>query len=103
MGLQSMSPRVAGEAPWASAAGADRTGPLGRLARLGLAAVAGLSLASIVDEGGAVGFRRPSVLAEPSVWVLDAVTLALFAHLVGRLAAALAGERAARRWQGGAL
>ena len=48
-------------------------------------------------------FRRPSVLAEPSVGLLDAGMLAVFVHLVGRLAAALAGEAAARRWQLGAL
>ena len=98
-----MSSRVTGGAPRPSAAGADRTGPLGRLARLALAAAMGLALASLLDQGGAAGFRRPSVLAEPSVWVLHAGMLALFAHLVGRLAAALAGERAARRWQVGAL
>ena len=98
-----MASRVAGDAARPSAAGTDRTGPLGRLARLILAAAMGLSLASIVDQGGVVGFRRPSVLTEPSVWFLDASMLALFAHLVGRLAAALAGARAAPRWQLGAL
>ena len=50
-----------------------------------------------------VGFRGPSVLTEPSVWILDGAMLALFVHLVGRLASATAGEAAARRWQVGAL
>jgi hypothetical protein len=103
MRAQDTSSHVTDHASRPSAAGADRTGPLGRLARLIVAAAAGLFLSSILDEGGIVGFRRPSVLAEPSVWLLDAVMLALFAHLVGRLAAATVGERAARRWQCGAL
>ena len=81
----------------------DRTGPIGRLARLLLAAAAGLALASIVDQGGVAVFRRPAILTEPGVWILDATMLVLFVHLVGRLAAALAGEAAARRWQRGAL
>lgn len=100
---QAVGSRGAGTATCAGAAGSDRTGPLGRLARLILAAAAGIALASIVDEGGAAGFRRPTVLAEPSVWVLHATMLALFVHLVGRLAAAVAGERAARRWRRAAL
>ena len=50
-----------------------------------------------------MGFRGPSVLTELSVWLLDGTMLALFAHLVGRLASALTGERAARRWLLGAL
>lgn len=81
----------------------DRTGPLGRLARLALATVAALSLASIVDQGGVVGFRNPSVLTEPSVWFLDAVMLVAFVYLVGQLAAAQWGRAAARRWQFGAV
>lgn len=86
-----------------TSAAAYRTGPIGRLARLVLAAAMGLSLSSILDEGGAVGFRNPSVLTEPSVWLLDAVMLALFVHLVGRLAAVMVGEGVARRWRFGAL
>ena len=50
-----------------------------------------------------MGFRSPSVLAEPSVWILDGAMLALFVHLVGRLASAIAGEAVARRWQIGVL
>ena len=56
MSPQPMASRVAGEAQRTSAAD-YRTGPLGRLARLALAAAAALALASILDEGGAVGFR----------------------------------------------
>ena len=100
---QASRTRGVGHAPRTRAAGTYRTGPLGRLARLVLAAGLGLSLASVLDQGGAAGFRRPSVLAEPSVWLLDGAMLAVFVLLVGRLAAALAGEGAARRWQLGAL
>ena len=100
---QDTSSHSTDHASYPSAASAVRTGPLGRLVRLVLAAAAGLFLASIVDQGGVVGFRSPSILTEPSVWVLDAAMLAAFVHLVGRLAAVLAGERAARRWQRGAL
>ena len=86
-----------------TAAGTYRTGPIGRLARLTLAAVLGLSLSSIVDEGGIVGFRSPSILTELSVWFLDAVMLVLFVYLVGQLATALVGDQAARRWRFRAL
>ena len=103
MKSQTTSSQAMGHAPRTSAARTDRTGPIGRLARLILAAGLGLSLASVVDQGGVVGFRSPSVLTEPSVWLLDGAMLALFVHLVGRLASALAGEAAARRWQLGAV
>ena len=62
-----------------------------------------LALYSIVDEGGPASFRSTSVLSEPSVWVLHAVMLVLFVHLVGYLAATAAGKDAARRWQLSAL
>jgi hypothetical protein len=80
-----------------------RTGPIGRTARLLLAAAASGAFASIADQGGPVGFRNPSVLAEVSVWVLHAIMLALFVVLVGALATAIAGQGAARRWQRAAL
>src|SRR3712207_860967 len=102
MSPQTTSSQAVGQAPRGAPA-ADRTGPIGRLARLILAAGLGLSLASVVDQGGVVGFRSPSVLTEPSVWLLDGAMLALFVHLVGRLASALAGEAPARRWQLGAV
>lgn len=50
-----MGSQGAGDAP--HAAGSDRPGPLGRLARLGVAVTADLALASIIDEGGVAGFR----------------------------------------------
>ncbi len=98
-----MTVPITTQAAGVTAPGTYRTGPLGRLARLTLAAVAGLSLSSIVDEGGIVGFRSPSILTEPSVWFLDTVMLGLFVYLVGQLATVLAGEGAARRWRFRAL
>jgi hypothetical protein len=80
-----------------------RTGPIGRMARLLLAGFAGYALYSIIDEGGPASFRSTSVLSEASVWVLHAVMLVLFLHLVGYLAATAAGNDAARRWQLSAL
>jgi hypothetical protein len=76
-----------------------RTGPMGRVARLLLAGFAGYALYSIVDEGGPASFRSTSVLSEASVWVLHAVMLILFLHLVGYLSATAAGKDAAWRWQ----
>ena len=91
MRTQTTRSRAVGQAP-RGAAGTDRTGPVGRLARLVLAAGLGLSLASVLDQGGRVGFRSPSVLTEPSVWLLDAGMLMVFIYLVGQLATALVGE-----------
>jgi uncharacterized membrane protein len=81
----------------------SRTGPIGRLARLVLALVLGLSLYSIADQGGPASFRDPSNLAEPITWVLHVAMLAVFVLLVGQLAASTAGPAAARRWQYAAL
>ncbi len=77
----------------------SRTGPLGRLVRLGLAAGLALALASIVDDRGPARFRNPHVLTEPSAWLLHAVMLVIFVLLVGSIAAALRGRQVARRAQ----
>jgi hypothetical protein len=80
-----------------------RTGPVGRLARLVLAAAFAYPLLSIVGPGGSSRFRNPHILSEPSAWLLHILMLVTFIILVGALAAALAGERARRPWQLGAL
>jgi hypothetical protein len=81
---------------------APPTGPLGRLARVGLAAVGVVSLASIADSGGPASFQGVQNLLEPSLLFLDAVMLALFVALVGVLATSF-GARAAGRWQAASL
>ena len=86
-----------------SVAASNRTGPLGRLARLGWAAVSAVILASIVDGRGPARFRNPHVLTEPSAWLLHAVMLVVFVLLVGAIAAALGGRQVARRAQIGTL
>jgi MFS family permease len=78
------------------------TGPIGRVLRLVVAALAGASLLSIVDQRGLVGFRDPSVATELMVWFLTAVMLAVFATLVGALATA-AGRRSPWHWRLAAL
>jgi hypothetical protein len=67
---------------------AERTGPIGRTARLVLAAVLSASLLSLLDQGGVVGFRNPSVPTEFSVWLLTAFMVAGLATLVGAIASA---------------
>ena len=80
-----------------------RTGPLGRLVRLGWAAGLAAALASIVDGRGPARFRNPHVLTEPSAWLLHAVMLVLLVLLVGAIAEALGGRQVARRAQLGTL
>jgi hypothetical protein len=73
-----------------------QTGPLGRLARLGLFTLFAVSLYSIVDGQGSARFRNPHILSEPSAWLLHVTMLIVFVVLVGTLAAALvAGRRQA--------
>jgi len=55
-----------------------RTGPVGRLARLSLAAVYAASLLSIVDRRGSAHFRNPHILTEPLAWLLHLVMLTPF-------------------------
>ena len=84
-------------------AASPRTGPLGRLARLGWAAISAVVLVSIVDGRGPARFRNPHVLTEPSAWLLHAGMLLLFVLLVGAIAAQLGGRQVARRAQLGTL
>jgi hypothetical protein len=75
-----------------SSFGTTRTGPVGRLARILLLAAPVFSLVSIADQGGVVAFRELSILDEFGVWLITAVTVVLFVHLVGELVWALAGD-----------
>src|SRR5438128_6355967 len=86
-----------------TAPGHRRTGPLGRLVRLGLLAVFAASLYSIVDGHGSARFRNPHVLTEPSAWLLHAMMLIVFVVLVGTIASTLLGTRLVRRTQIGAV
>jgi hypothetical protein len=76
-----------------AATDAPSTGPFGRLAA---------ALLSLLDQGGAVGFRKPSVLTEFSVWLLTGFMVAGFATLLGAIASA-AGSRSPEPWRLGAV
>jgi hypothetical protein len=76
-----------------------RTGPVGRLARLALAALYTASLLSIVDRRGSAHFRNPHILTEPLPWLLHVVMFTTFVLLIGALASTLAGTGARTRWQ----
>lgn len=80
-----------------------RTGPIGRVARLGLAGAFAAPLASIVGPRGPAQFRNPHILGEPVAWFIHTAMLVTFIILVGALAAALGGRNARRRWQLGAV
>jgi hypothetical protein len=82
-----------------SAPGHRRTGPLGRLARLGLLAIFASSLYSIVDGQGSARFRNPHILTEPSAWFLHVTMLMVFVVLVGTLASTVVGTRLVFRVQ----
>jgi hypothetical protein len=84
-------------------AASPRTGPLGRLARLGWTVAMAVILASIVDGRGPARFRNPHVLTEPSAWLVHAAMLVVFVLLVGAIAAALDGRQVAWRAQVGTL
>jgi hypothetical protein len=75
------------------------TGPIGRLVRLGFAAVIVLSLGSIVRSDGSARFRNPHILTEPSAWLLHLLMLMAFVLTVGAVSAVLFGGHVARRIQ----
>ena len=79
------------------------TGPIGRLVRLGFAALIVLSLASIVGSDGSARFRNPHILTEPSAWLLHVLMLTAFVLTVGALSAVLFGDQVARRVRFAAL
>ena len=80
-------------------AGRHRTGPLGRLARLGLSAAFAGSLYSIVDRSGSARFRNPHILTEPSAWLLHVTMLIVFVVLVGTIASTTGRAHLMRRIQ----
>lgn len=79
-----------------------RTGPIGRLARLVLAAAYGLTLASILGPNLSARFRNPHILSEPTAWLLHALMLLTFVLHSGALGTAFGGNAVRRRWQIGA-
>jgi len=81
----------------------QRTGPVGRLARLLLVALFAYPLFSIIGPGGSSRFRNPHILSEPSAWLLHFLMLTIFVILVGALASAFAGQGARRPWQAAAF
>lgn len=83
--------------------GVIRTGPVGRLARLGFAAAYGATFLSIVDWRGSARFRNPHILSEPTAWFLHLLMFISFLILVGALATTWAGPAAKRRFQVGAF
>lgn len=91
------------EIPRSEVAGVRRTGPIGRLARLVLAAVYGLSLVSITGPELSARFRNPHILGEPLAWVLHAVMFITFVLLAGAVGFAFGGAAARKRWQVGAV
>lgn len=80
-----------------------RTGPIGRLARLVLAAAYGLTLGSIVGPGLSARFRNPHILSEPTAWILHALMFVTFILLAGAVGSGFAGPTARRRWYIGAF
>ena len=76
-----------------------RTGPIGRLARVVLAAAYAAALLSIVDSRGSARFRNPHILSEPTAWLLHVLMLISLVVLVG----ALVAPPARRRFQVGTL
>lgn len=81
----------------------QRTGPIGRLARLGWATAAALTLASIIDRHGSARFRNPHILTEPSAWLLHGLMLVAFMLAVGAIASRLYGHQVARRAQAASI
>jgi hypothetical protein len=72
----------------------QRTGPIGRGARLVLALVVGafvaLRLATFVAKGPA-GYRDPSILGDASLWILTAIVVFSVIDFAGRFAPGLEG------------
>jgi hypothetical protein len=56
------------------------------------------SFVSIVDQGGPASFRGATNLTEPSLLLLDAIMVVLFASLVGVIATSLGARDPADRW-----
>ena len=86
-----------------STTGVPRTGPIGRIARAGLAAAYAAAFLSIVDWRGSARFRNPHILSEPTAWFLHLLMFATFVILAGVLATTFAGPAAKRRFEVGAV
>jgi hypothetical protein len=71
----------------------SRTGPIGRVARVVLAAAYAAVLLSIVDSRGSARFQNPHILSEPSAWLLHALMFITFLILVGTLVRPAARRR----------
>lgn len=80
-----------------------RTGPIGRFARLVLAAIYVIPLLTLVGPGLGARFRNPHVLTEASAWVVHLLMLVTFVILVGVLASTVRGPGTRRSWQIGAV
>jgi hypothetical protein len=93
-----MALRTHGSDTTATGVLAPPTGTLGRLARVGLAAVGVVSFVSIADKGGPASFQGAPTLTDPSLLFLDAVMVALFVALVGVLSSAF-GAPDPGRWR----
>lgn len=76
-----------------------RTGPIGRLVRLVLAVIYGVSLVSITGPELSARFRNPHILGEPLAWFLHGVMFVTFILLAGAVGYAFGGTGARRRWQ----
>lgn len=87
------------QVPPNTTSGQRRTGPLGRLARVGLFIVFAGSLYSIVYGQGSARFRNPHILSEPSAWLLHVTMLIVFVVVVGTLVSGLVGTRRVLRVQ----
>lgn len=79
------------------------TGPIGRLARLVLAAAYAVSLASITGPRLSAQFRNPHILGEIAPWILLALMLLTYVLLAGALGFAFGGAGARVRWQIGGV
>src|SRR5215472_6641298 len=77
----------------------ERTGSIGRSARLVLAGIYLATLLSIADFRLSARFRNPHVLTEPGAWLVHVLMFISFVILVG----ALAGPARRGRWQLGAV
>lgn len=77
-----------------------RTGPVGRgaraLAAVALGAIVYLRLLTFAARGPA-GYRDPSILLDPSLWLITAILVAGFVDFAGRFAPGLFGSWPARR------
>ena len=83
---------------------AERTGPIGRAARVLLEVGFVYGFATLVDQGGPAAVRDPDTLTGDAAFVVLTIAMvALYAVLVGKLAKIVAGEPVAKRARSVAL